>query len=52
MPNPALDVLDDLPGRALAPAPIEVFGREPKLDEQTASSSLPMMMRASEPPIE
>src|SRR5258706_16093788 len=32
--NPALDALDDLASRALVPAPIEAFGREPELDEQ------------------
>jgi hypothetical protein len=28
MANPALGVLDNLPGRALVPAPIEMFGRQ------------------------
>src|SRR6516164_741072 len=34
MTDPALDIFDHLPGRAFEPAPIEAFGREPKLDEQ------------------
>ena len=36
MADPALDVLDDLPGRALVPVPVEVLGREPELDDQIA----------------
>jgi hypothetical protein len=34
MPNPTLDIFDDLPGRALVPAPIEMLSREPQLDKQ------------------
>src|SRR5262249_39711106 len=34
MPNPALDVFDDLPSRALVPAPIEGFSCEPKLNDE------------------
>ena len=34
VPNPALDIFDDLPRRALVPASIEGFDREPELDEQ------------------
>jgi hypothetical protein len=34
MPNPALDVLDDLPGCSLEPAPIEGLCGYPKLDDQ------------------
>ena len=32
MANPALDIFDDLPGRALVPVSIEGLGRHPKLD--------------------
>src|ERR1700730_62678 len=32
VPNPALDVLDDLPGRTLVPAPIDRLGGHPELD--------------------
>jgi hypothetical protein len=59
--NPALDVFDGLPGIALIPAPIERFGGDPELDKEVlrevlglrnrAASSLPMMIRASEPPM-
>jgi hypothetical protein len=34
MTNPALDLPNDLSGRALVPASIEWFGRHPELDEQ------------------
>jgi hypothetical protein len=34
VPNPGLDVFDDLPGRFLEPAAIERFGRNPELDDQ------------------
>src|ERR1700730_12797174 len=34
MANPALDVLDDLPGRALVPESIEGFGGDPELDDE------------------
>ena len=34
MPNPPLDVLDDLSVRFLEPAPIQGLGGHPKLDEE------------------
>jgi hypothetical protein len=33
MPNPALDVFDDLSGHFLEPASVERFGGDPELDE-------------------
>jgi hypothetical protein len=32
--NPALDVFDDLSGRALVPEPIELLGGHPELDDE------------------
>jgi hypothetical protein len=32
--DPALDVLDGMPGRALVPAPIEGLGGYPELDDE------------------
>jgi hypothetical protein len=32
--NPALDISDELPGRALVPLPIEALSREPELHKQ------------------
>jgi hypothetical protein len=63
-----LDISDHLPGLGLVPAPVQVLGRQPELDQKVessgsisprfsrqrranAASSLPMMIRASEPPI-
>src|SRR5262249_60711312 len=40
MANPALDIFDHLPGRALVPSSIEVFGREPELDDEIAGEVL------------
>jgi hypothetical protein len=39
MADAALDVFDDLTGRALVPAPIKGFDREPELDDQVAERS-------------
>ena len=43
--DPALDISDDLPGRALVPLPIEVLSREPQLDEQIARMVLRLQLR-------
>ena len=70
MSDPALDVDDDLPRIELVPAPVQILGDRPKLDNEVprrssgstsprfsrhsrtrAASSLPMMIRASEPPM-
>ena len=36
MADPALDIFNDLPGRALVPLPVQGFGREPELDDEIA----------------
>ena len=36
MPDPGLDVLDDVPARALIPAAVEVLSCQPELDQQVA----------------
>jgi hypothetical protein len=70
MPDMPLDVVDGLAGVALVPAPIEVLGDHPELDDQVvgqvigvglaalfgqrrrrAASSVPVTIRASEPPM-
>ena len=70
MPDLPLDVGDDLTGIGLVPAPVQLLGRQPELDDEVAgevlrlglaalfppqpdraASSLPMMIRASEPPM-
>ena len=48
--DPALDIFDDLPGRALVPLPIEVFGREPELDDQVAGKVFRLRLASLLPP--
>ncbi len=36
MPNSALDILEDLPGIALEPVPIEIFGHNPELNDEVS----------------
>ena len=50
MADPALDIFDDLPGRALVPVPIEVFSREPELDDQIARQVFRLRLASLLPP--
>ena len=40
MADPALDIFDDMPRRALIPLPVQVFSREPQLDDEIAGQVL------------
>jgi hypothetical protein len=46
VPNPALDVLDDLPGRTLVPAPIDRLGGHPELDYEVCRIILRLRLAA------
>ncbi len=46
MMNPPLDVGQNLPGIGLVPAPIEVLGGEPKLDDEIAGKILRLGLAA------
>ena len=35
-----MDIFDDLPRRAFVPLPVQMFGREPELDEEIAGQVL------------
>ena len=50
MLDPPLDVRDRLTGIELVPAPIEVLGREAKLDDQIAGQVLGLDLAALFPP--
>ena len=50
VPDPPLDVRDGLPGIALVPAPVEVLGDEPELDDQIAGQVLRLDLAALLPP--
>ena len=50
MPNLPLDVRDDLPGIGLVPAPIEVLGGQPELDDEIAGEVLRLDLAALLPP--
>ena len=45
-----MDIFDDLPRRALVPLPVQVFGREPELDEQIARQVFRFRLAALLPP--
>ena len=40
MPDLPLDISDDLAGICLIPAPVQILGRNPKLDNQIAGQVL------------
>ena len=46
MPDPPLDVCDDLTGIALVPAPVEVLGDEAELDDEVAGEVLGLDLAA------
>ena len=50
MPDPALDVGDDLPGIGLVPAPVKVLGDRPELDDEVAREVLRLGLAALFPP--
>ena len=50
MPDPALDVGDDLPGIELIPAPVKVLGDCPKLDNEVSREVLRLDLTAFLPP--
>ena len=50
MADPALDVDDDLPGIELVPAPVQVLGDCPKLDNQVAREVLRLGLATFLPP--
>ena len=50
MPDPPLDIRDDLPGIGLVPAPVEVLGRDTKLDDEIAGKVLRLDFTALFPP--
>ena len=50
MPDYTLDVGDHLPGIGLIPAPIEVLGHHPKLDDEIAGQILRLGLAALFPP--
>jgi hypothetical protein len=50
MPDPALDIFDNLPGRALEPSPIELLGREPQLDEKVIGQVFRLRLASFFPP--
>ena len=50
MPDPLLDVVDGLAGVAFIPAPVEVLGDQPKLDDQVAGQVLRFDFAAFLPP--
>ena len=49
MSEPVLNVIDDLPGVALVPVPIEGFGHEPELDDEVAGQVLRLESRPAFP---
>ena len=50
MPDPALDVGDDLPGIGFVPAPVEVLGDDAELDDEVAGQVLRLDLAALFPP--
>jgi hypothetical protein len=50
MPDPGLDVLEDLPSCALVAAPIEGLGSHPKLDEEVIGVVWRLRLTALFPP--
>ena len=46
MPDPALDLGEDLAGIAFEPAPIEGFGDHPELDDEVAGQVLRLDLAA------
>ena len=46
MPHPALDVVEDLAGIALEPAPVEGLRRDPELDDEIAGEVLRLSLAA------
>ena len=50
MSDPALDVDDDLPGIELVPAPVQILGDRPKLDNEVAGQVLRLDLAAFLPP--
>ena len=50
MPDPPLNVRDDLPGIALVPAPIELLGHVAELDDEIAGEVLGLGFPALLPP--
>ena len=50
VPNPPLDVRDDLTGISLVPTPVEVLGDEPELDDEVAREVLRLGLAALLPP--
>ena len=50
MPDPPLDVRDDLTGIGLVPAPVEVLGSQAELDDEVAGQVLRLDFAAFLPP--
>ena len=50
MPDPPLDVRDDLAGIALVPMPVEVLGHQAELDDEVAGEVLRLDLAAFLPP--
>ena len=50
MPDAALDIGEDLAGIALVPAPVEVLGDDPELDDEVAGKVLRLDLAALLPP--
>jgi hypothetical protein len=50
MAEPPLDVLNQVPGIGLIPAPIEVFGDHPKLDDEIGGEILGLNLASFLPP--
>ncbi len=50
MEHPLLDIGNDLPGIGLVPAPIEVLGGQPQLDDEVARQVLGLHFPALFPP--
>ena len=50
MPDMRLHVRDDLPGIGLVPAPVELLGNGPKLDDEVAGEVLRLDLAAFFPP--
>ena len=50
MADPALDVGDDLSGIGLVPAPVQLLGRKPELDDEIARQVLGLDLAALLPP--
>jgi hypothetical protein len=50
MPDPPLDICNDLPGIGFVPASIEVFGGKAKLNDEVARKVLGLRLSAFLPP--